>query len=416
MKQMVLITTDFPYGIGENFLETEVDYYTEFDQVYIYPIRHCVGKMRAVPSNVIVHKKKKKTTITSNLCSWEIIKEIWYCVRRMGWNKIFGEMQVYRRVVDYYSRAYYEADRIGKSLKAAGIKAKDHIVIYSYWMHLPAIVAVLLSRKYPNAKLVTRCHGYDLYEERDKDLYQPFRKLIFEKMDVIVPISNSGKKYLSERYEKIRSKIMVCRLGVINNTENTATNAWWGKSGTLRIVSSSNLVPVKRVERIIEALSYIYNIPIEWKHFGDGAAENDLRRLSEELLRDRSNIKWQFMGRVTNQEMLDYYDKKRPHFLINTSESEGIPVSMMEAMSYSIPVIGTDVGGVGEIIEDQRNGYLINADADGKTIADMIRKVYDQSEQGYMAMSHYAKKTYDKRYNAKANYSKFVSILLSMTD
>lgn len=412
MRRMVLITNDFPYGMGENFLETEVDYYTEFDQVYIYPLGRCAGKMRAVPSNVIVYKKRKYTKIASKIYSWDIIREIWYCVRRWGWNKTFGETHLYRRAVDYYNRAYHEAERIGKSLKAAGIKAKDHIVVYSYWMHLPAIVAVLLSRQYPNAKLVTRCHGYDLYEERDKDLYEPFRKLIFEKMDVIVPISKAGKKYLSARYGKIQSKIKICRLGVNNDMEDFTPNSWWGENGVLRIVSSSNLVSVKRVERIVEALSYIDDIPIEWKHFGDGEREKHLKELCEDLLTNHSNIKWQFMGRVTNREMLDYYAWERPHFLINTSESEGIPVSMMEAMSYGIPVIGTNVGGVKEIIADHRNGYLLNADADSKTIAAVISKFYRQSEKEYTAMSHYARKMYDKRYNAKVNYSRFVDMLM----
>lgn len=414
MRRMVLITTDFPYGIGESFLETEVNYYNEFDQVYIYPLGHCVGKMRPVPSNVIVHKKRKETTITSNVNSWDIVKEILYCVRRRGWNRTFKETHVYRRAIDYYNRAYHEADRIGKSLKAAGVKAKDHIVIYSYWMHLQAIVAVLLSRQYPNAKLVTRCHGYDLYEERDKDLYKPFRKMIFDNMDVIVPISNNGGQYLRERYGKIRSNIMVCRLGIENDTEGITTNVWWGENGVLRIVSSSNLIPVKRVERIVEALSHINDVPIEWKHFGDGEREKHLKELCEDLLTNHSNIKWQFMGRVTNREMLDYYAKERPHVLINVSESEGLPVSMMEAMSYGIPVIGTNVGGVKEIIADHRNGYLLNADADSETIAAVIGKFYRQTEKEYEAMSHYARKMYDKKYDAKVNYSRFVEMLLKM--
>lgn len=44
MKRMILITTDFPYGAGESFLETEVSYYTEFDRVHIFPIGHHAGK------------------------------------------------------------------------------------------------------------------------------------------------------------------------------------------------------------------------------------------------------------------------------------------------------------------------------------------------------------------------------------
>lgn len=412
MRQMVLITADFPYGVGENFLETEIDYYTEFDQVHIYPLGCCAGKMRAVPSNVIVHKKRKETKIASNGYSWEIVREIWDCAKRRGWYKIYGEMHLYRQVTDYYNRAYLETERIGNSLKQEGVKAEDNIVIYSYWMHLQAIVAALLKRKYPNAKLVTRCHRYDLYEESDKNQYQPFRKLIFETFDLIAPISSDGQRYLRERYRSIRSKMRVYRLGVKNDLTNLTANSWWGQNDMLKIVSSSNLVPVKRVERIIEALSLIYDIPIEWKHFGDGSEEKKLKGLCEKNLSSHDNIKWQFMGRVINREMLDYYAQERPHVLINVSESEGLPVSMMEAMSYGIPVIGTDVGGVKEIIVDRENGYLLKADDDGRAIANAIRSFYHQSEQEYMAMSQSARKMYDKRYNADVNYRRFVSALL----
>lgn len=412
MKRMILITTDFPYGAGESFLETEVSYYTKFDRVHIFPIGHHAGKMRAVPSNVTVYKKKKEAKVHSNVYHWDIIRELWYCVQRRGWNETFLKTHLYRRAIDYYSRAYHEADRINKLLKEQGVQKSDHIVIYSYWMHMPAIVAVLLSHKYPHAKCVTRCHGGDLYEERDKDLYLPFRKLIFDGMDVIIPISNNGKQYLRERYGKIRAEIRMCRLGVNIDVDDLTPAIWWGENGILRLVSSSSLIPVKRIERIVGALSQIYDIPIVWKHFGDGECEKKLKELCEKLLSGHDNIRWQFMGRVTNREMLDYYAKEKPHVLINVSESEGLPVSMMEAMGCGIPVIGTNVGGVGEIIIDKRNGYLLNANADSGTIAAAISKFYRQSGEEYKAMSRYARKMYDKRYNANVNYGRFVDMLL----
>ncbi|NJK95527.1 MAG: glycosyltransferase [Bacteroidales bacterium] len=44
---------------------------------------------------------------------------------------------------------------------------------------------------------------------------------------------------------------------------------------------------------------------------------------------------------------------------LNTSLSEGVPVSVMEALSFGLPVIATDVGGTGELINDEV-GMLIN--------------------------------------------------------
>ncbi len=68
------------------------------------------------------------------------------------------------------------------------------------------------------------------------------------------------------------------------------------------------------------ALSQIYDIPIVWKHFGDGESEKKLKELCEKLLSGHDNIKWQFMGRVTNREMLEYYAKEKPHVLINVNK------------------------------------------------------------------------------------------------
>jgi len=48
------------------------------------------------------------------------------------------------------------------------------------------------------------------------------------------------------------------------------------------------------------------------------------------------------------------------HLYINTSIHEGIPMSILEAMSYGLPIIAPDVGGISEIIDDGVEGYLID--------------------------------------------------------
>ena len=57
--------------------------------------------------------------------------------------------------------------------------------------------------------------------------------------------------------------------------------------------------------------------------------------------------------------------------LINVSESEGLPFSMMEAISFGIPVIGTNVGGVKEIINND-TGILLEKDFEIKSLSSLI--------------------------------------------
>ena len=58
-----------------------------------------------------------------------------------------------------------------------------------------------------------------------------------------------------------------------------------------------------------------------------------------------STISVKIMGRMKNKDIYSLYEKEKPDLFINLSSSEGIPVSIMEAMSFGIPVISTDVGG-----------------------------------------------------------------------
>ena len=56
------------------------------------------------------------------------------------------------------------------------------------------------------------------------------------------------------------------------------------------------------------------------------------------------NISFELKGFVDNNELLQIYTDKCFSFFINVSESEGLPVSIMEAASAGIPIVATDVG------------------------------------------------------------------------
>jgi glycosyltransferase involved in cell wall biosynthesis len=62
-----------------------------------------------------------------------------------------------------------------------------------------------------------------------------------------------------------------------------------------------------------------------------------------------------------------------------TSVSEGIPVTVLEAMAAGLPVVSTQVGGVGEIIEDGRTGLLASA-GDDQRLAQKILYLADQAD------------------------------------
>jgi glycosyltransferase involved in cell wall biosynthesis len=175
--------------------------------------------------------------------------------------------------------------------------------------------------------------------------------------------------------------------------------------GIFTIVSCSNLIPLKRVHLIIEALSLLQSERIHWVHFGDGPEENNLKDLVHQKL--LGNISFEFKGRVENKEVLNFYNTNKPHLFINVSSSEGIPVSVMEAMSFGIPCIATNVGGNSEIVKNNINGALLNATPSIDEIATVVKSIKDKSQSEYITLCEKAFETWDREYDADKNFSIF---------
>lgn len=77
----------------------------------------------------------------------------------------------------------------------------------------------------------------------------------------------------------------------------------------------------------------------------------------------------EYAGEKTQDELAEYY--KNAGVMILLSESEGMPLTILEAMSTGLPVIGSRIGGIEDIIEDGKNGFLIES-RDEKLIAEKI--------------------------------------------
>ena len=76
---------------------------------------------------------------------------------------------------------------------------------------------------------------------------------------------------------------------------------------------------------------------------------------------------------------------------------EGMPVALLEAMSYGLPIVATKVGGILEVIQDQKDGLLLDPQQP-KTMADnIIRLILDKKLRGRLGKN--AKNKVVQRYN-----------------
>jgi glycosyltransferase involved in cell wall biosynthesis len=163
----------------------------------------------------------------------------------------------------------------------------------------------------------------------------------------------------------------------------------------MHVVSVSYVKPVKRVLLIARMLQeYAEKNPnniISWTHFGDGEQYEELKTITNSMA-----IKVKLQGMRSNAEVLEFYQENHVDLFVNLSISEGVPVSIMEAISFGIPVLATDSGGTKEIVT-KNVGSLIKVDftypefskALKESRAKLRREVLEYSRLNYCSSTNY---------------------------
>lgn len=407
--ELYLISLDYPFFEGETFIEDELamakDY---FDRINIVSLSGHVNfdDMRKIPDNadLIVARRKRyeiKPILISflKMLSFESICELLFAKKRLKTNLKDICLQIF--IYQYYCVL------LRRAFENMNIKGDD--IVYSYWLAAPAFF--LSKSKNIICKKISRTHRFDCFIDYS---YQPFRRQILENIDAVYSISQAGKddieKNLINRFNfHVDKKVLrVSRLGIFKNSEKM--NPAEITSDYLEIVTCSNINRVKRLDLLIEALSFL-DIKVHWTHIGSGELEENIKRLAT-ALDNKSNIKYTFLGRKRKDEILKYYEENHIDLFVNCSDSEGIPVSIMEAMSYGIPVIARNVGGNNEIINVE-NGFLLKQDENSYNISNAIMEFVNMSQIHVSNMRDSAYYTFKDRYDAKKNYSRFFKQIIA---
>ena len=178
------------------------------------------------------------------------------------------------------------------------------------------------------------------------------------------------------------------------------------------VASCSRIAPVKRVYLIARLLSSLNeNIPVHWHHFGGGHCDETEREVKK--LRD-AGAKVDMHGYTPNSEVRRFYADERVDLFINLSSSEGIPVSIMEALSANIPVIATDVKGTPEAVLDSRSGMLFSH-AQVEQSSDCADEVFEKIKNGYFDGLN-PKCVWAERFDASQNFMRLAAFLETEVD
>lgn len=401
-NKLIVFTSDFPFGNGESFLETEVDYLAkEFDEVKIISSNTTSPQTRLLPANFTVERINLTVSVAAKLLA------IFSVLSPLFWQEKTIISAIYRKKLSkgILSTMLISLFRAKKVQRFATRLLKQQnqdtqLFFYSYWCEDTAIGLARLKQKFPQQIAFSRVHGWDLYMEASTLNYLPYRHFIARSLNCIFSISETGLNYCKTHWKLPESStLQLARLGVKQELPFSEN-----ENKPLTLISCSNAIPLKRLNLIVEALA-LTTLQLHWVHFGDGTELQHLKKIAEEQLPSTIKVTW--MGQATNREVLGWYAENLPHLFINVSEREGIPVSIMEAMSFSTPVIATNVGGNSEIV-NQFNGILLSPSPTPLEIKTAIEQLFALNQTDYLTLRKAAYATWNKNYNAKTNFEQFI--------
>lgn len=168
--------------------------------------------------------------------------------------------------------------------------------------------------------------------------------------------------------------IPASRIVVVNNGVDTSrfTPAQAiNESDIVRIISVGTLYWLKNQLMTIRVILALHKLgfKVELTLLGDG---EDIDRIKRAIKESDADSFIFAPGSKKNVE--DYL--RQSDIYISSSKTEGLPLSVLEAMACGLPIVATDAGGTRDIVKDGINGFLVNVD-DEEGMKEALVKLID---------------------------------------
>jgi glycosyltransferase involved in cell wall biosynthesis len=391
----------YPYGNGEPFLENELNHLAaKFKKIFIYPTTVSQTK-RNLPHNVELRDletaKLQYSTFNIMLSNLGLLtnvhlKEIFRANRNNTYLKHFREYN------SRFCKSVALADKIESKTKDS-----QRDIFYSFWMNESAEALAVLKKRKKIGKFVFRTNGFDLYDVQAKYNYIAFRPFIFQQADKMFAVAKKGSEYMKS-FNICPEKITYSYFG----TEDYGMSVF-NPQEKFTIFTCSDLRKIKRVDAMVDILKNI-DLPIRWIHHGH-TGDNE-KVFYEKVKQLPSNVEFVLHNRKENyNDVLKFFKENHFNLFVLLSSIEGLPVSLIEAISFGIPVLATDVGGVSEVINSS-NGILIEKKFNAEDLAGKIIK-FSKSEMNTIEFRKKVRADWEQRFSAKTNYENFYQKLIA---
>jgi glycosyltransferase involved in cell wall biosynthesis len=234
--------------------------------------------------------------------------------------------------------------------------------------------------------------GYDLFNQKLEKVHKlllPLTKSIWRNASAVVALSQ-GLKDIAVKAAPAQ-EIDIISNGIEVDHFYPAVRAEKKPGEPLKLITVSRLLERKGIHHLLEAIAKPTPLPVTLTIVGTGSYEDKLRKTCTELgLDDRVK----FTGFIRRDELPELYRQHDVFTLPSQTESFGLVFA--EAMSCGLPILGTFVGGIPELVRHEIDGILVNPAQPGE-IRESLETMLNNPEKT-IAMGLAARQRIEEKY------------------
>lgn len=245
-----------------------------------------------------------------------------------------------------------------------------HVHTASYGSFTRKSLVIALAKLF-GKKVIVHVHGaeFHLFYEKVPGPVKRIIRSLLRSCDAIIALSSQWKDNLYRISGNPNIRVIynptVLRTPLANSPD--------GNGKPVRFLFMGRLGKRKGVYDIIESAKRLQANNVEISLYGDG----ELDRVSDALNGNAVSEKIKVRGWIDGSRKEETF--RAADVLLLPSYNEGLPISVLEAMAFSLPVVATDVGGISEAVKDGVNGYLMQP-GDCDRLTECIEKLATSPE------------------------------------
>jgi len=284
-------------------------------------------------------------------------------------NKIHPKIFYHEVELNHYPVFQYPPYDLALTAKMAEVIDQEKLDILHVHYAMPHAICAIMAKEIAehDVKIVTTLHGTDITVLGIDPTFKNIIKHGIEKSDAVTAVSNSLVHQTKQMLDVTKEIDVIYNF--VNEREyykkeNIGLKQQYGIDDDDKVlVHISNFRKVKRVQDIIQSFNIIQKkLKSKLLLIGDGPEYSNMVQLVEKL-----NLKEKvlFLGKQNNiSDLLSISDLK-----LLLSEKESFGLVLLEAMACGVPCIGTNIGGIPEVIKHGETGYIVEL-GDIEAVAD----------------------------------------------